>query len=83
MRLKHNDEIISYATCPRIEVTVGKECVVDGLKSIIEYTDEKIKIDLGKYIATFTGSGLFIGSFSHEGAVVEGTIIGLEFCSNG
>ena len=80
--MKKHDEIVSYAAAPRIEIVVGRECVVDGLQSIVEYTDDKIKIDLGKYVATFIGDGLYIGSFSREGAVVEGTIMGLEFCSN-
>ena len=80
--VKNKDEIISYTNKPHLELVGNSECVVDGLKGIAVYTAEKIKIDLGKYFVTFLGDNLFINSFSHEGAVVEGTIISLEFESN-
>jgi sporulation protein YqfC len=64
---------------PRLEITGSNECVVDGLMGIVEYSNEKIKVNLGKYFVTFYGDGLFINSFSHEGAVVEGSINSLEF----
>lgn len=80
--MKHNDDIISYASSPHLEIVGDSQCVVDGLQGILEYTKERIKIDLGKYAVLFIGSDLYINSLSHEGAVVEGTIISMEFCSN-
>lgn len=81
--MKNKDEIISYTSQPHLKLVGNTECVVDGLKGILEYTREKIKINLGKNNVTFYGDALFIESFSPEGAVVEGTIITLEFESNG
>ncbi|MBE6719613.1 MAG: hypothetical protein E7571_03015 [Ruminococcaceae bacterium] len=83
MAVKNRDSMIEYTAKPHIEIIGNNECVVDGLKSILEYTKDKIRIDLGKYSVTFFGDELYINSFSHEGAVVEGTIIGMEFGSNG
>ena len=81
--MKHRDEIIAYTTAPHLEIVGNTECVIDGIKGILEYTKDKIKIDFGKYAVTFVGDELCIDSFSHEGAVVEGTIISVEFCGNG
>jgi sporulation protein YqfC len=80
---KNTDDIIVYANEPHLHITGNSECVVDGLKGIVEYTSQKIKINLGKYFVTFLGDDLYINSFSHEGAVVQGIIVSMEFESNG
>ena len=59
----------------------GSECLVDGLQSIVEYSDTKIIVSLGSQIITFFGDDLHINSFTREGAVVEGNIISMEFSS--
>ena len=63
---------------PRLELE-GRECLVDGLQSVIEYSSEKIKVSLGSQLITFYGDGLRINSFTREGAVVEGNITSMEF----
>lgn len=63
---------------PRIEMS-GNECLVDGMQSIIEYSDTKITVSLGSQQITFLGDGLRINFFTGEGAVVEGNIISMEF----
>ena len=63
---------------PRLEMT-GNECLVDGLDSILEYSNDKIIVRLGSQIITFFGDDLKINSFTSEGAVVEGNIISMEF----
>jgi sporulation protein YqfC len=83
INVKNKDDIITYTGEPRLELVGSGECVIDGLKGIIEYSDEKIKINLGKYYVTFFGDGLYINSFSYEGAIVQGTIVSLEFEGNG
>lgn len=80
--MKNKDEIISYTSQPHLKLVGNNECIIDGLKGILEYTKEKIKINLGKNNITLFGDELYIESFSPEGAVVEGTIITLEFESN-
>ncbi|MBR2133948.1 MAG: YabP/YqfC family sporulation protein [Eubacterium sp.] len=65
---------------PRLEMS-GRECLVDGLQSILEYCEDRIVVSLGSQIITFRGSDLKINSFTREGAVVEGDIISMEFSS--
>lgn len=79
---KADDSIMSYVTEPRLEIIGTNQCVVDGLEGIVEYSGDKIKINLGKYSVSFFGDELFINSFSRQGAIVEGTIISVELESN-
>lgn len=65
---------------PRIEMS-GGECTVDGLQSILEYSNDKIILSLGTQIITFFGDDMRINSFTREGVVVEGNIISMEFSS--
>lgn len=76
---KDVDVITPFKNQPHIEILGNSQCIVDGLKGIVEYTREKITINLGKYFVTFYGDALGINSFSPEGAIVEGNIISLEF----
>lgn len=64
---------------PHLELYGNMQCVVDGLKSVLEYSSEKIKLNIGKKSVTFHGEGLHIDSFTPEGAIVEGFIMSLEF----
>lgn len=76
------DELTEYAVSPRLELVGNTKCIIEGLKSIVEYTKGKIKIDLGKFSVSFFGDELYINSFTREGATVEGIIISLEFEGN-
>ena len=83
--MKYNpdkENLLAEALAPHIELTGNTRCAVDGIKSITEYTEDKIKINLGKMVVRFCGDALYINSFSPEGAVVEGTILSVAFESN-
>lgn len=64
---------------PHIELYGCSQCVVDGLKSVLEYSSEKIKLAAGKKQVTFHGNDLHIDSFTPRGAVVEGMIVSVDF----
>lgn len=68
-----------YTGEPHLEMIGNFECVVDGLKSIIEYSSEKIKLNIGKRAVTFNGEDLHINSFTPQGAVVQGVILSVDF----
>lgn len=70
--------VSSFYGKPRIEMN-GNECLVDGLKSVVEYSDDKIIISLGNKSITFFGDDLQINSFTREGAIIQGNIISMEF----
>ena len=66
--------------CSHIELVSNCCAMVDGCKSVMEYDDTVIKLNLGKNSVKFTGSGLTIKSLSLEQAAIEGNIISMEFC---
>lgn len=68
-----------YTGEPHLELIGNSECVVDGLKSIIEYKKDKITLNIGKKTVTFLGEDLEINSLTTEGAVVKGFIMSVEF----
>lgn len=85
--MKHNrnrtdDSISDYIANPRIELIGTHQCIIDGLKGITQYSTDKIKINLGKNSVSVLGDELYINSFSYQGAIIEGTIISVEFESN-
>ena len=75
-----SSELDYYFGKPRLEMT-GNECLVDGLKSIIEYSDTRIAVSLGSQTIVFNGFDLRINSFTREGAIIEGNIAYMEFLS--
>lgn len=81
--MKNTDSIATYTTEPHIELIGSTELIINGLKGIGEYTSERIRIDLGGFIITIHGDELFINSFTHSGAIINGTILGLELSENG
>ena len=83
MKKADRDRIAEYSLSPIIELSGNTYCTIEGIKRISEFTNEKIKIDIGKLSVSLTGDGLSIRDFSPQGAEIEGTIIALEFESNG
>lgn len=75
--LNINDDI--YGRCGYIEIISNTCALIDGCRSVLEYTDECIKLNLGKNTVTFLGTGLTIRSLSMKQAMVEGFILNIEF----
>ncbi|MDD6659208.1 MAG: YabP/YqfC family sporulation protein [Eubacteriales bacterium] len=78
---KESDAFEYYFGKPRLEMT-GRECLVDGLERIIEYSSTKITVSLGSQLITFIGNDLKINSYTREGAIVEGNIMAMEFSND-
>ena len=64
--------------CSHIEIVSNCCAMVDGCKSVMEYDDTVIKLNLGKNSVKFTGCDLTIKSLSLEQAMIEGTILSME-----
>ena len=63
----------------KISINSNKEAVIEGCRSIIEYQDDRIKLNLGNKTVLFTGRNLSIDSLTVNGVVLSGIITGLEF----
>lgn len=69
-----------FRGCSHIEIVSNCCAMIDGCKSVMEYDDGTIKLNLGKYGVKFCGSNLTIKSLASQQAMIEGTIITMEFC---
>lgn len=76
-RLDISDDVCR--SCGYIEIIPECCTLVDGCKSVMEYDDSAVKLNLGKRTVTISGSGLVIKSLSMEQAVIEGLILNVEF----
>lgn len=65
--------------CGYMEIVSNTCALVDGCKSVLEYDEDRIKLNLGRNTVTFSGTGLTIRSLSMEQAIVEGFIVNVEF----
>ncbi|HHW46535.1 MAG TPA: sporulation protein [Clostridiales bacterium] len=64
---------------PHIELSTNREAVVDGCRGVIDYNEDRIKLNLGRGTVTFKGRNLQISSFNQSLAVIRGFILSLEF----
>ena len=62
-----------------IELSSNREATVDGCKGVMEYEQERIRLNIGTGSVTFTGRSLEITNLMGSQAVIAGFITGLEF----
>lgn len=69
----------SLTGAARFEMHGNREVVVEGCRSILQYDESAIRINVGKMIACFLGRGLCIKCLTPDSLVVEGFITSIEF----
>ncbi len=83
MKKYETESPVKAAFTPRLELLGNTSCIAEGIKGIISCNEDLITLDLGKQLVSFYGDGLCISSFSSDGAEICGTIVSVEFGSNG
>lgn len=63
----------------KITINSNKEAIIEGCRNILEYEDDRIKLNLGNKTLLIIGDSLSITSITVSGVVVVGNISGLEF----
>jgi sporulation protein YqfC len=62
-----------------IGISSGKNMTVEGCRGIIEYSDSKIRLSLGRQALTVVGSDLYIENMFASVLVINGKILTVEF----
>jgi sporulation protein YqfC len=62
-----------------IELSGNTEAVVDGCVGVLEYDENIIRLAGKKMSVRFTGRRLQLKVLTHDSAVLEGFILGVEF----
>lgn len=65
---------------PHIYLCGNKSLKVEGCKSIIEYTNTFIKLNLGKGCLTINGNCMQISKLEGNDVEICGEIVSVEFC---
>ncbi len=66
-------------TLPHIEAEGNREISVDGCRGILEYGQDRIKLNAGSLIIAFYGDNLEIKVYSDIQTVIAGSIASIEF----
>lgn len=64
---------------PRIEMSGNREIIIDGCKGVVEYTENNIRISLGKSVLSLSGDNLLIQSFDNDVVIINGQISDIDF----
>ena len=62
-----------------IELMGNKEAIVNGVRGIILYEEDTVRLSVGKKEIKFCGEGLELKAFSTSSVIVEGEIYSVEF----
>ncbi len=63
----------------RMNICGNSEVIFEGCKGVVEYSEESIKINTGKYITAFKGRGLHIRCMTEYSLIIEGFILSIEY----
>lgn len=75
-------EMLDYKM-PHIQADGNREIIVDGCKGIVEYSQDRIKLNTGALVIGFTGDGIEIKDYSDSQTVISGNIFSIDFESMG
>lgn len=62
-----------------IELSGNYEAIIEGCKGVLEYSDDAIRLNLGKNEVRFFGTELVIKSFFNEQVIIQGNILTIDF----
>lgn len=64
---------------PHIEMIGNRQLLIENCKGIVEYEDEQIRLNTGRYILKIQGRHLSLVNMSDEDLFIKGSITRLEF----
>ena len=74
-----NEEFSDYLM-PNITFNSCKVALVEGSRGVLEYKQDRVRINCGKYILKFTGDSLCIRAPYTDKVIISGEIVSFEFC---
>ncbi len=63
-----------------LTITGSTEILIEGLRGILDYSAETVRVNTVSGIAVITGSGLEISALAAEELLLKGKISSVEFC---
>ncbi len=72
-----------FYTRPVLHWDCGGALEVENCRTVVEYTSEQIRLDLGSCQVQILGDGLCLGGFTGRSLLIRGTIIRIELSEEG
>ena len=69
----------THSTSCAIQMSSNREILIDGCRGLLEYGDEKIRVNIGNGVVQLVGRNLEIKSLSCKSVVISGYILSVEF----
>lgn len=63
----------------RMDICGNREVIFEGSRGILEYNENSIKVNTGKYIVGFGGRGLHIKCLNDCNLIINGFITNIEY----
>lgn len=63
----------------KVTLNSNKEAIIEGCRNVLEYEDDRIKLNLGNKTLLILGNSLSIDSITVNGVIVTGNISSVEF----
>ena len=70
---------VVFGSAGRVEINGRREAVVEGCVGVLEYGEDRIRLNMGKGSIVFVGRRLNIRSFERDHAEIEGFFTNIEF----
>lgn len=64
---------------PHIELCSDKIATIEGCKGIIEYNENTVRVNCGKFVVKCSGDALSINAPCSDTITVSGTIVSVEY----
>ncbi|MEG0979596.1 MAG: YabP/YqfC family sporulation protein [Oscillospiraceae bacterium] len=62
-----------------IELSGNSEAIIEGCKGVLEYSDDAIRLNIGKNEVKFFGTDLIVKSYFNEQVIIQGNILTIDF----
>lgn len=62
-----------------MNICSNREVIFEGSRGVVEYNENSIKINTGKYIVAFSGRGLHIRCMNEFSLIIAGFITSIEY----
>ena len=74
-----NDQKETFLPDTHLEVIDSREAVLEGCRGVLEYGQQRIRLNCGRRIVCFLGDELELRCLTAETAVVTGRIMAIQF----
>lgn len=68
-----------FYLCPMVHITCNRSIEVEGCRSVLEFEEGRLVLDMGRWQLTLLGQELCIRAVAGKRLVIDGTLLRTEF----